>query len=156
MDLALASVSLDDPDAQALIGRLNAELEGRYPEAGANHFRLDPEEVAPGRGAFLVARRDGRPVACGAVRLIEPGTAEIKRMYTRPEARGLGLGRRMVMALEEVARTLGAVRLLLETGERQVEALALYERLGFRRCERYGEYVSSPLSVCMEKTLHTS
>ena len=62
------------PAARALIDALNAELSSRYPEGGATHFRLDPEEVADGRGAFLVAARAGKPVGCGAVRRIAERT----------------------------------------------------------------------------------
>jgi GNAT superfamily N-acetyltransferase len=139
--------------ANSLIQSLNAELSQRYPEDGANHFRLDPEEVTEGRGAFYVAYRDGQPVGCGAVRLLDPDTAEIKRMYVAPEARGLGIGRSLLDSLESDAGRLGARRLVLETGERQGEALALYARAGFSRIPAFGEYVGSPLSVCMAKTL---
>jgi GNAT superfamily N-acetyltransferase len=139
--------------ATELIRALNAELSERYPEPGANHFRLDAEEVAPGRGAFLVAFRGHAPVACGAIRLLKPGTAEVKRMYVAPASRGARLGRRILDALEEEARRLGARELVLETGERQAEALALYARAGFSRIEPFGEYETSPLSVCMRKAL---
>src|SRR6059058_1721605 len=81
------------PAARALIEALNAELSDRYPEPGANHFRLDPDEVADGQGAFLIASSGGRPVGCGAVRRIEARTGEIKRMYVSPDARGRGIGR---------------------------------------------------------------
>src|SRR6266581_3338428 len=124
------------PAARALIEALNAELSSRYPEPGANHFRLDPDEVADGQGAFLIASSGGRPVGCGAVRRIEARTGEIKRMYVSPDA-----------------RTLGIARLVLETGLRQGEALALYEGAGFSRIPPFGEYVNSPLSVCMAKDL---
>src|SRR4029077_17212677 len=119
----------------------------------ANHFRLDPEEVAEGQGAFLAAYAGGRAVGCGAVRRIDPGTAEIIRKFVRPDARGRGLGRFLLAALEGEALRLGARRLLLETGDRQPEALALYERAGFARIPPFGEYVGSPLSVCMAKDL---
>src|SRR5436853_2414238 len=91
---------LSSPAAQQLIRALNAELEARYPEEGANFFRLDEEEVANGRGAFLLAYTDGRPVGCGAVRRIEPAVAEIKRMYVDPSARNRRVGRRILDALE--------------------------------------------------------
>src|SRR5258705_5982643 len=91
---------LTSPAAQQLISALNAELEARYPEEGANFFRLDPEEVSEGRGAFLVAYLAGAPVGCGAVRQIEPGVAEIKRMYVEPNVRGRRVGRHIVDALE--------------------------------------------------------
>ena len=139
--------------ANALIQSLNAELSERYPEEGANHFRLDSEEVAEGRGAFLVAYRDGHPVGCGAIRLLDVDTAEIKRMYVGPGARGHGIGRMILDSLESEARRLGARRLVLETGERQPEAVALYARAGFSRIPAFGEYIGSPLSVCMAKSL---
>jgi GNAT superfamily N-acetyltransferase len=138
---------------QQLIAALNLELEARYPEEGANFFRLDAEEVADGRGAFLVAYLDGRAVGCGAVRRNEPGVAEIKRMYVAPEARGRGVGRRMLDELEAVARQLGVRRLVLETGPRQPEALALYRHAGFVDIPLFGDYVGAEFSVCMAKEL---
>jgi GNAT superfamily N-acetyltransferase len=151
--LKLIPEALLSPVAQALIAELNTELSARYPEEGATHFRLDAEEVASGHGAFLVAYLDGEPVACGAVRRNEDGAAEIKRMYTRPAARGRGVARALLDALEAEARTLGADRLVLETGERQLEAVALYHRAGFVEIPCFGEYVDSPLSLCMGKEL---
>jgi GNAT superfamily N-acetyltransferase len=153
MAISVRPAPLGSPTAQALIAALNAELAARYPEEGANHFRLDEDEVGPGRGAFLVAYREGAPVGCGAVRKIDAATAELKRMYVAPSARGLGLGRRILDAIEAEARALGAARLVLETGERQREAIGLYEGAGFTRIAPFGEYVGSPLSVCMGKTL---
>ena len=144
------------PVVQRLISALNAELEARYPEEGANHFRLDPEEVADGRGAFLVVYIGGQSVGCGAVRRIEPTVAEIKRMYVAPEARGLGIGRQVLLELEAEAQRLGATRLVLETGPRQPEALALYHRAGFVEVPNFGEYIGCELSVCMAKELESA
>src|SRR5262245_43366549 len=79
--------------AQALVEALNRELDERYPEEGANFFHLDPAEVAEGCGAYFIAYIVDEPVGCGAVRRIEPGVAEIKRMYVVPTARNLGVGR---------------------------------------------------------------
>jgi GNAT superfamily N-acetyltransferase len=152
-DIQLRRVEITSPIVQQLILALNAELEEMYPEEGANHFRLDAEEVADGRGAFLVAYRDGQAVGCGAVRRNDHQVAEIKRMYVVPEARGRGIARQVLVALEAEARQLGVNRLVLETGLRQVEALALYRRAGFVEIPLFGEYIDSPLSVCMEKHL---
>jgi len=140
-------------EAQALIGALNAELSSRYPEDGATHFRLDPDEVAEGRGAFMIASQSGESVGCGAVRKNDDGAGEIKRMYVVPSRRGHGAGRAILDALEAEARTLGLTRLVLETGVRQPEAIALYARAGFVEIAPFGEYVGSPLSVCMAKDL---
>jgi len=146
--------NLDSEESRSLIGALNAELASIYPEAGATHFSLDPNEVADGKGAFLVLYFEGQPAGCGAVRLIEKETAEFKRMYVAPAQRGRGLGRRLVEALESDARKLGARRLVLETGIRQTAALALYRATGFHPIPLYGEYCCSPdTSVCLGKVL---
>jgi putative acetyltransferase len=139
--------------AQRLILALNAELEARYPEEGANFFRLDPEEVSEGRGGFFIAYLGDEPIGCGAVRRTEPGVAEIKRMYVAPQARGRGVGKQMVMKLESIARQLGVARLVLETGPRQPEAIAVYKTSGFVEIPRFGEYVDANFSVCMAKDL---
>jgi RimJ/RimL family protein N-acetyltransferase len=146
-------VPLDSPIARQLIAALDAELSGRYPEAGATHFRLDAEEVAPGRGAFLVAFDGDLPIGCGAFRRLEDGSAEIKRMYVVPARRGRGVGKILIETLERAARSQGVERLVLETGARQPEAIALYERAGFTVIPAFGEYIGSPLSLCMGKEL---
>ena len=110
-------------EARVLISELNAELSAMYPEEGATHFRLDPAEVRPGSGLFVIAARAGRPVGCGAVRRTDATTAELKRMYVRPEARNRGVARAVLRALEGEARALGVRRLVLETGVRQAAAL---------------------------------
>ena len=149
--------SIADADAASLIAALNAELRAQYPEAGANHFALSADEIAPGRGAFLLALHGAKPVGCGAVRLLDSETAELKRMYVTPAARGLGIGRQLVAALEAEAAALGARRLVLETGSRQTAALALYARCGFEPIELYGEYRDSPrTSVCLGKRMSPS
>jgi putative acetyltransferase len=90
---------------------------------------------------------------CGAVRLLSAFDAEIKRMYVTPEVRGRGVGKALLGALEAEALRLAATRLLLETGVRQQEAIGLYRGAGFTGIEPFGEYVDSPLSVCMAKEI---
>lgn len=153
-DITITRADLNSDAARALITELNAELSGMYPEPGATHFGLDPAQVAEGHGAFLVMHRDGTPVGCGAVRRIDADTAELKRMFVSPAVRGTGLGRRLVAALEAEALKLGVRRLVLETGTRQLAAIALYRATGFQPIPLYGEYVRSPeTSVCMGKEL---
>ena len=156
--------SLEDPETLDLIADLNAELTGKYDHPSDNHFRLEPDEVSPGMGAIVVGRLDDRAVACGAIRLIEGDidedvdgtggrTAEIKRMYVAPAARGNKLGAAVLDCLEHEAGGLGIDRLVLETGSRQPEAIHLYERAGFTARERWGEYAGAPHSRCYEKRL---
>ena len=152
-DPVIKSEALDTPTALQLIAALNAELDRRYPEEGAKHFRLDASEVAPDRGVFLVAYADGEAVGCGAVRMNEPGVAEVKRMYVRPEWRGRRVASRILAALEQHAMRLGAHQIVLETGERQSEALSLYRRAGYVEIPRFGEYLDSPLSLCLGKNV---
>jgi GNAT superfamily N-acetyltransferase len=151
--LVLEPVTLGDPDVVDLIGQLNAELHSQYPEPGSNHFRLDPEEVVAGRGVMFVVRWRDEPVACGAIRMIGTDTAEVKRMYVRPTARGQKIGAAVLHRLETEARALGATRLALETGPDSVNAITVYERAGFVRIPCWGEYAGAPASYCMEKTL---
>jgi putative acetyltransferase len=153
MTLKIQRESLTSPIARALISALNAELLAIYPEPGATHFQLNPDDVSEGHGAFLVAFLEATPRGCGAVRMLTPATAELKRMYVAPAARGLGVGRALLGALEAEARRLGSARMLLETGVRQAAALALYESAGFARIPAFGEYQTSPTSVCMSKAL---
>jgi putative acetyltransferase len=161
--LDISQEPLMGPVAQSLIATLNAELSALYPEPGATHFQLDPAQVAPGAGAFLVARRDGQPVGCGALRRLAdggvvaelgPDVGELKRMFVARDARGIGIGRALLTQLESEARALGLSRIVLETGIRQHEALALYRRAGYVDIPPYGEYSASPgTSVCLSKTL---
>lgn len=109
--LTIAPEPLASSDARALIARLDAELTARYPDPEDNHFELTEDQVADGRGVFVIARLATGPVTgpvgCGALREIEPGTGEIKRMYVAPSARGLGIGRHVLGELERHARRLG-------------------------------------------------
>src|SRR5205807_2406450 len=144
---------LSASDAQTLIARLNAELTERYPKAEDRHFELAEGQVSEGRGVFLVARMNGDPIGCGALRQLDPVTGELKRMYVAPDARGNGVGRRVLAELEQHARSLGLRRLVLETGDRQHEAIALYNGAGFTRVPCFGEYAGSAVSICLEKDL---
>jgi GNAT superfamily N-acetyltransferase len=149
------TISRADLTAEVSLGlilALNSELSALYPEPGANHFQLDAEDVTEGRGSFLVVYQGAAPVGCGALRLLDAETAELKRMYVSPLVRGKGIGRRLVAALEAEARALGVRRLVLETGVRQAAALALYRATGFQPIPLFGEYCGSPeTSVCLGK-----
>jgi GNAT superfamily N-acetyltransferase len=105
-------------------------------------------------GVFLVVRADdGAAVGCGGICRFDETRAELKRMYVVPQARGLGLGRRLLRDLEAHARRLGYVGVVLETGDRQPEALGLYVSAGYERIPCYPPYSERSLSLCFEKRL---
>jgi len=153
MSLVITVEPFDSDDARRLIAGLDAGLAEVYPPEQRFGPNLKPEHLEDGRGTFLVARDGGRAVGCGAIRVLDPMSAEVKRMYVEPELRGKGVGRAVMMALEAAARRLGVQRLVLETGVHQDAAIALYERAGFTRIDCWGEYTSSPSSICYEKNL---
>ena len=150
--LSIAEVPAMSSEARSLMEELDAELVQRYPGGPPPHG-LHPRDTAAAETVFLVARAGGLAVACGASRRLDDRVIEIKRMYVRPSHRGRGLARRILAALEARARKAGADRLVLETGVRQPEAIALYRSEGFSRIEPFGEYVGDALSRCFEKRL---
>ncbi|MGQ0804689.1 MAG: GNAT family N-acetyltransferase [Actinomycetota bacterium] len=150
--ITIEPARLDHPEAEALVGALLDELRERYGEEDPDH-PLVHELAAPAGGTFLLARVEGRPVGCGGLRRHDDGVAELKRMYVVPDQRGRGVARVMLAALEAQAARLGYQAVVLETGERQPEALALYEGHGYGRIASFGPYVDAPLSVCLRKEL---
>ena len=141
----------DGPVAQELIAAVQQEYVARY--GGPDDSPVDRLDFTPPRGCFVVAYDGAEPVATGGLRPAEDGAMEIKRMYVRPEWRGRGLARLVLADLEQRARDLGAKRIVLETGERQPEAIRLYETSGYERIDGYGHYACSPMSVSFGKDL---
>jgi GNAT superfamily N-acetyltransferase len=139
----------DTADARALIAELEAELQPLYPQESRHGYSVD-KLIAEGVSFFLV-REDGAPAGCGGLKLFGAEYGEIKRMYIRPQFRGLGLARLMLDHLADFARSQGVGLLRLETGIHQRAAIRLYERMGFRRIPPFGEYREDPLSRCYEK-----
>lgn len=139
------------PDIVRLVEELDTYLVALYP-AESNHL-LDIESLAQPDIRFLVARREGEAVGCIALRVDPTGWGEVKRLYVSPRARGLGLGRRLLSALEAQAQRERLSLLRLETGIHQPEALGLFRAAGFREIPAFGAYAPDPLSVFMEKAL---
>ncbi|HEY4870662.1 MAG TPA: GNAT family N-acetyltransferase [Candidatus Dormibacteraeota bacterium] len=153
LGLSIAAEPFDSDDARRLVAALDAGLAELYPPEQRFGPNLKAEHLEGSRGAFLVARNDGRAVGCGAIRLIDPTTAEAKRMYVEPDQRGKGVGQAVLASLEAAALKLGVRRLVLETGIYQDAALSLYRRAGFKQLDCWGEYATSPTSICFEKQL---
>lgn len=116
------------------------ELEARF-EAGFDPARnpAGEEEMTPPHGFFVVARRDGHPVGCGALIRLGEGVGEVKRMWTAPAARGQGVARRVLQKLEQLALEAGLERVRLDTNRALVEAIAFYRRAGYREIPRYND-----------------
>jgi putative acetyltransferase len=150
-DLVIVEVPAASQEARRLMAELDVEIGVRYP--GVVPHGLHAHDFDDPRTVFVVARIDGEAVACGAIRGLEPGVAEVKRMYVRDAARGRGVGRRVLAALESKAREAGVSLLRLETGTAQPEAIALYTSAGFVAIETFGEYVGNDFSRCFEKRL---
>jgi len=128
-------------------------MRGRYEgEADIGPTR-EAAMFVPPDGVFLVVRDEGRAIGCGGVCRFDETRAELKRMYVVRDARGRGLGRLLLVALEDEARRLGYDGIVLETGDRQPEALGLYESAGYEPIPCYGVYATRALSRCYEKHL---
>lgn len=157
----LRAVPYDHPDAVKLEAQVQVEYQTRYEGEGDATF-LDPAMFVPPNGLYLLAYdASDAPVASGGWRRQDQshegyadGDAEVKRMYVIPEARGLGLARRILAELEADARAAGRTRMVLETGDQQPEAIALYLSSGYTLSEKFGYYRHHDSSRCMTKPLH--
>ncbi len=137
-------------ECQALLEQSDAHANALYPPT-SNHL-VDAQTLAAEQVRFFVARADAVAVGCGGYRH-KGGYAEIKRMYVSAAARGLGVGRALLTAVENAARAEGIVVMRLETGTLNHEALGLYRRAGYREIGPFGDYAPDPVSVFMEKSL---
>jgi len=145
--MLIESRPVTDPELAALLIAQQRELQ----EAGEGED--DEVYVLHDDVSYLVVVVDGRVVACGAWQALEPGVAELKRMYVRPAYRGRGIARQLIVALEEEALAAERPVLRLETGTYLPAAIALYRSAGYVPIPVYGEYVGNPYSVCFEKSL---
>jgi GNAT superfamily N-acetyltransferase len=141
----------DSPDAVDLILELEAHLEPLYPAVSRHGFSVD--RLVAEQVDFFVLRLDGSAAACGGILLVDGEYGEVKRMYVRPQHRGRGFGKRLLDHLAGHARSHGVTLLRLETGVHQLEAIALYEAMGFQAIPPFGPYTDDPLSLCYEKRL---
>ncbi|PNG93374.1 GNAT family N-acetyltransferase [Streptomyces malaysiensis] len=155
----IRTVRYDHPDARKLDGEVQVEYAERYGEGDLTP--MDATHFDPPRGLYLVVYdTDGTPVASGGWRSqersdegYEDGDAEIKRMFVVRAARGRGLARHILAALEDSAREAGRVRMVLETGTQQPEAIGLYTSSGYAPVTKFGLYRFEESSRCYAKLL---
>jgi DNA-binding MarR family transcriptional regulator/GNAT superfamily N-acetyltransferase len=141
---SMVSFAIEEPssaDARWCIEQYFSELDARF-EAGFDpslSIPADVRELSPPAGVLLIARLRAQPVGCGALKFHPGAPAELKRMWVAPEARGLGLGRRLLQELERLARDMGVEVLRLETNRTLREAIALYRSSGYREVAAFNE-----------------
>jgi GNAT superfamily N-acetyltransferase len=140
-----------DAVVRALEEELQQEYVARY--GGHDETPVDPAEFVPPNGVFVVGFADGEPVASGGFRRHADDVAEIKRMFVVEDRRGVGYARRLLTELESRAAAVGYRRIVLETGLRQPEAIALYESSGYQPISGFGFYAGRELSRSFAKYL---
>jgi GNAT superfamily N-acetyltransferase len=140
----IAPVPYDDPRVQRLVAEALADLAARYGGGNGDDTPVAADDFRPPDGEFLVAFADGELIGSAGWRR-HGDDAELKRMYTAPAARGRGVARQLLAAVEGSARAYGRRRMILECGTRQPEAIALYRACGYRRIADFGFYRDSPL-----------
>ncbi|PQK91389.1 GNAT family N-acetyltransferase [Pantoea ananatis] len=149
---SISEVDKSDSDLALLVSELDAFLSELYP-AESNHC-IDLSTVSDEQLRCIIVRDEGGiPSGCGALLFLKDGSAEIKRVYIRPEYRGRKLGEQIVSTIEIIASEQNLPLLRLETGIHQQPAIALYRRCGYEICDAFPPYEADPLSVFMFKEL---
>jgi putative acetyltransferase len=144
----------DNEDFRALVVMLDRDLAVRDGDEHAYYAQFNKIDMIKNVVvAYSEGSDNGEAVSCGAFKEFEPGTVEIKRMYTRPEHRGQGIAQQVLFELERWAKESGYDSCVLETGKKQPEAIRLYQKSGYEFIPNYGQYVGMDNSVCMKKSL---
>jgi GNAT superfamily N-acetyltransferase len=147
----IRAVGFDSPVARGLVAAALGDLAERYGGSG-DDTPVSADDFVPPRGTFLVAYVDGAPAGCAGWRR-HGDAAELKRMYTAAPARGMGVARRVLAAVEESARSHGLRRIVLECGHKQPEAIALYRSAGYDVIENFGYYKDHPGTISFGRDL---
>lgn len=148
--ISLLRTDSENPDFIALVKFLDADLAIRDGEDHAFYSQFNKIDKIR---HVIVAFEDSKAIGCGAIKEYASGIMEIKRMYTTPEGRGKGIASRILAALEEWACEMTCEKCILETGQKQPEAIALYLKNGYERIPNYGQYAGVENSLCFEKKL---
>lgn len=151
MTITIVAERPDSADAVQLIDELEAVMSPFYPQESRHGYNV--QKLIEQGVAFFVVRYNGEAAGCGGVQLMGQAYGELKRMYVRPQYRGLGLAKALLNHLAEHTRAHGIKCLRLETGIYQTDAIGLYEQWGFQRIGPFGPYINDPLSLYYEKIL---
>jgi GNAT superfamily N-acetyltransferase len=146
----ISRTTAHDPAFRKLIPLLDTELADRY---GKEQETYDQFNFVTDIETVVIAFDENIAVGCGCFKRFDQGVAEIKRMFVAPQHRGKGIARQIVQALEMWAAELNYHTCILETGDKQPEAIALYERMGYRLVENFGPYKGMSSSICFSKSI---
>jgi putative acetyltransferase len=135
-----------------LIERLDADLNKRYGDKQSDYTQFNVIQTID---TVIIVYIDDLPAGCGCFKQYNQDCVEIKRMYVKPESRGMGISKKILNELEKWALEIGFSKSILETGINQPEAIGLYEKSGYTRIANYGQYMGINTSVCFEKDLRT-
>ncbi len=149
-ELTIVRTNSDNPDFRELVALLDQDLALRD---GSDHSFYAAYNKIDALTEVIVAYGDGNAVGCGAFKKHAERTAEIKRMYVRPEYRGRGIAGAVLRELEAWAAASGYTETILETGKKQPEAIRLYQKSNYVVIPNYGQYEGVANSVCMKKSL---
>jgi putative acetyltransferase len=152
----MITIAKEDPrseDVSRLLSAFVEEVKKRYDSPPADVGIFDPELVSVPGGVFLVARRDGNAVGCGALVPIDEYRVEVKRMFVAKGERGLGIATMILAELERLSREFDYDAMRLETGIKQPESIALYGKAGFYRIPNFPPFENDPSAVCFEKRI---
>ena len=148
--ITLTRTDSSNPDFMALVKLLDAYLAEKDGQAHEYYNQFNTIHMLKN---VVVGYENDIPVTCGAIKEFDSDTMEVKRMFTKPEFRGNGLASGVLSELEDWAAELGYEKCILETGKRQVEAVALYKKKGYATIPNYAQYIGIENSVCFEKVL---
>lgn len=148
--VSLLRTDSDNPDFIELVRQLDAYL---AVIDGDDHDFYHQFNKTDKLKCVVVAYEQGIPLGCGAIREYAPGAMEVKRMYTLPGSRGKGIATSILRELEQWAAELSYDTCILETGKRQSDAVALYQRNGYVVIPNYGQYAGVDNSICFEKRI---
>jgi len=149
-DLTLIRTDSDNADFRTLVALLDQDLAIRD---GDDHTFYAQFNKVDAIKEVIIAYQDGTVVGCGAIKPFSATEAEVKRMFVHPDYRKQGIAAKVLNELENWATVLGFAACVLETGKKQPEAIALYQKVGYHIIPNYGQYIGVDNSVCMTKLL---
>ncbi|MFM2369496.1 MAG: hypothetical protein RL619_1802 [Bacteroidota bacterium] len=148
--IEIIKTTSENPDFVTLIAALDVSLWERYPELKTNYWGNNVIELNPN---VIIVYLENKAVACGCFKKYDKNTIELKRMFVSPEARGLGLAKKIILELELWAHDLSYTASVLETLYKQKEAISLYQKVGYTIVDNYEPYVGLENSICMKKQI---